>query len=85
MLILTHVVIALLGLIQATYGLISPSRRKMRATYALTAATVASGTYLVWHLRTPILQSCMSGLFYLSFIIAATLAAQYRLAHRTES
>lgn len=85
MLILTHVTIALLGLLQATYGLIVPSRGKLRATYALTAATFASGTYLVWHLHEPILQSCLSGLMYLAFIVAATAAAHHRLAHGSKA
>lgn len=80
MLILTHVLIALLGLIQAGYGLISPSRTNLRITYGLTAATFASGTYLVWHLHSSILQSCISGLTYLSLIIAATVVAHRRLA-----
>lgn len=79
MLILTHIIIAFLGLAQATYGLIAPSKGKIKVTYMLTAATIGSGTYLVWHLHAPILQSCLSGLTYLSLIIAATLATQYRL------
>lgn len=82
MLILTHVIIAFLGLAQATYGLVFPSQNKVKVTYLLTAATIGSGTYLVWHLHSPILQSCLSGLTYLSIIIAATLATQYRLAHQ---
>lgn len=81
MLIFVHVTVALAGLAQATYGLVVPSLGKMRATYALTAATFATGTYLVWHLHEPVLQSCLSGLTYLAFILAATLAARYRLAH----
>ena len=79
MLIFTHVIIALLGLVQATYGLIAPSRGKLRATYAFTAATFISGTYLVVKLHAPVLQSCESGLAYLALIVAATLAAHYRL------
>jgi hypothetical protein len=83
MVIILHVTIALLGLAQATYGLFSPSLGKIKLTYALTAATFASGTYLVWQLHTSIVQSCMSGLAYLGFIIAATLATRYRLAKQT--
>ena len=79
MIILIHVTIALLGLAQATYGLIVPSKGKLRATYAHTAATFASGTYLVWHLHAPVLQSCLSGLTYLGLILAATLATHYRM------
>lgn len=82
MIIIVHVTIALLGMLQATIGLISPSRAKLRATYALTAATLASGTYLVWHLHSPILQSCLSGLTYLSLIIAATVVARWRLVRQ---
>ena len=81
MIILTHVVIALLGLAQATYGLIAPSRGKVRATYLLTLATFVSGAYLVWRLHSPVLQSCESGLAYLALILAATFAAHRRLAH----
>jgi len=84
MLIFIHVIVALAGLAQATYGLIVPSRGKVRATYALTAATFATGTYLVWSLHEPILQSCLGGLTYLALILAATLAARYRLAHASK-
>ena len=84
MLILTNVIIALLGLAQATYGLIVPSQGKLRVTYALTAATFVSGSYLVWHLHAPVLQSCLSGLTYLGLILAATLATQYRMHRAAE-
>jgi hypothetical protein len=81
MIILTHVVIAILGLAQATYGLIAPSRGKLRATYALTVATFVSGAYLVWHLHAPVLQSCETGLTYLALILAASVVTHRRLAH----
>ena len=45
MVIFIHVLIAFLGLAQASYGLIAPSKRKIKATYTLTAATIGSGTY----------------------------------------
>lgn len=80
MIILIHVFIALLGLVQAAYGLISPSRKNLRITYGLTSATLASGTFLVIHLHANLVKSCMSGLTYLSLIIAATAVAHHRLA-----
>ena len=79
MLIITHILIALLGLAAATYGLFVPSQRTLRITYGLTAATFASGTYLVWHLHAPILQSCLSGLTYLGAILVATALSQRRM------
>ncbi len=81
MLILIHITAALLSLLQATYGLFVPSRGKLQATYALVAVTFATGTYLVWHLHAPLLQSCLSGLAYLTLILAATVVTWHRL-HR---
>lgn len=80
--LILHVAIALAGLTAATYGLVVPSQTKLRATYGLTATTFASGTYLAVRLHSPILQSCVSGLAYLGFILAATLAARHRLARQ---
>lgn len=80
MLIFTHVAIAILGLMQATYGLISPSRAKVRVTYTFTIATITTGTYLAWSLHSSIVQACESGLTYMALILAATLATRYRLA-----
>ena len=79
MFVVLHVGIAILGLVQASYGLIAPSRATLRTTYVLTAGTFASGTYLVWHLHANVLQSCMSGLTYLALIVAATAIARHRL------
>lgn len=85
MLIFTHVVIAILGLMQATYGLISPSHAKIRVTYVFTTATIATGTYLAWSLHTSIVQACESGLTYLALILAATLATRYRLVRMQQN
>ena len=79
MLLLTHITVALLGILQATYALVSPSRRKLQATYGLLAATLASGTYLVISLHAAILSSCLSGLTYTVVIAALSGAAYYRL------
>jgi hypothetical protein len=84
MLVPIHVTIALLGLVQATVGLMAPSRRKLRLTYVFTVATFGSGAYLAGHLHAPVLQSCLSGLTYLGLILAATLATRYRLSKVTE-
>lgn len=81
MLLLTHITVAILGLLQATYALVSPSRRKLHMVYGLLAATLASGTYLVITLHSPILSSCLSGLLYTVVVAVLSSAATYRL-HR---
>lgn len=82
MIVLIHITIALLSLMQATYGLVKPSRKKLHVTFGLAVATVISGVFLVWQLRLPILQPCLSGLSYLSLIIAASMISRYRLAEQ---
>ncbi len=77
--LITHIVIALAGLAEATYLLVRPSRRKLMGTYVLLAATIASGTYLVIQRHAPVLSSCLSGLLYTGVVLTATLSAQYRL------
>ena len=80
MLILIHVIIALAGIVLSGLSLISPSRTKLRASYGLIAATIASGTYLVLQLHSPLMSSCLGGLMYLVVTLSLSGAARYRLA-----
>lgn len=79
MLLLIHITVALLGLVQATYTFAVPTQRKIRGTYALLAATIGSGTYLVWREHAPVLSSCLSGLLYVGVMLVAVWGAHYRL------
>lgn len=80
MLVLLHVSVAILSILQATYMCIVPSQRKLQVANGLIAATLASGTYLVWSLHSPLLQSCTTGLMYLAFVLSVTALGRYRLA-----
>jgi len=79
MILLLHVSIAILSMVQATYTLVSPSRRRLRSTNGLIVATLASGTYLVWSTHSPLLQSCATGLMYLAVVTVLSVAARHRL------
>lgn len=80
MILLTHVIIALTSLGVATWAVISPSRAKLRANYALIAATLASGTWLVIATHSPLLSSCMTGLIYLGAVTTGVVVSARRLA-----
>ncbi len=80
MLILLHVVIALTSIGAATYLAISPSQHKLYATYGLILTTIASGSYLVWRLHSPMIASCVTGLAYLGVVLIGVTVAHRRLA-----
>jgi hypothetical protein len=79
MILLTHLVLALTSVVWATAVLIAPSRFRLRISYALVALTLISGTYLVVSTHAPMLQSCMSGLFYTGFVSLGLAVAHRKL------
>ena len=57
-----------------------PSRAKLYASYALIGLTLATGTFLVISLHSPILKTCMTGLAYLALVSSVLWIGQRRLA-----
>lgn len=78
-LLVTHIAIALGGLIVAAASLFTLSSRMIDVSYALTAGTIATGTVLVF-MTGNVLKSCLSGLLYLSAVLVMTIVARHRLA-----
>lgn len=74
-----HISVALLSIVYTAYVWLMPSKAKLRVSYSMVAATLASGTVLVVSSGSPILKSCVSGLVYLAVMFAGILAANYRL------
>jgi len=81
MIILTHIVIALASLVCASYAFFRPSKKVIRASYALISATFASGTYLIVSTRTHLLESCVMGLAFIGSTLVATVVAERKLAY----
>lgn len=82
MMLILHIAIALSSLAATTLLALRPSKRKMYASYALIAMTLASGTYLVISLHAPLLSSCVSGLTYLAIALSGVGVGYYRLARQ---
>jgi hypothetical protein len=80
MILLTHIIIALSSVAYTTYLIFAPSKAKLRGSYALIAATLASGTALVIANPAHLLQSCMSGLMYVAVMTVGVAVVHRRLA-----
>lgn len=78
-LLIAHIIIAVGGLAIAAASLFTLSQKMITLSYALTVATVATGTILVLNTGN-VLKSCLTGLLYLSAVLVMTAAARYRLA-----
>ena len=79
MLILIHVIIALSSIALSTVSGFSPSHSRINLSYALIAATLASGTYLVISLHTAMLRACATGLVYLAVALSGVIIGQRKL------
>lgn len=78
-LLVTHIAIAVSGLVTAGASVYSLSPKLIRASYALTAATITTGTGLVFT-SGDMLKGCLSGLLYLAIALSLTRFAQQKLA-----
>lgn len=79
MIILIHVIIAFTSIIIASFTFFKPTIKKLITSYGFILATVATGTFLLVTVPSHILQSCVSGLSYLTVVTIATIAAHVRL------
>ncbi|HVS78890.1 MAG TPA: hypothetical protein VHD84_01210 [Candidatus Saccharimonadales bacterium] len=80
MLLVVHILIALGSIAFSGYTFLDPSETKLRSSYGLVAATLASGTYLVISTHAPLTQACLTGLLYLGIVSAGLLSAHLKLA-----
>ena len=78
-LLVTHIVIAVSGLVFAALSLFTLSQKMINLSSMLTAGTIATGTVLVFTAGN-VLKSCLSGLLYLSTVLVLTAIAKHRLA-----
>jgi hypothetical protein len=82
MLILTHIIIATLGLFATGIANIRPSRPLIQSGIALVILTIASGTALVFVSPAHLGQACLMGLAYLAITISGLILAGRRFRAR---
>ncbi|MDB5167584.1 MAG: hypothetical protein JWN26_729 [Candidatus Saccharibacteria bacterium] len=79
MVILIHVIIALTSIVIASLAFLRPTMKKLLVSYGFIFATIATGSYLLVTIPSHILESCLTGLFYLTVVSMATIATHVRL------
>ena len=85
LLLITHILIALGSLGYALYALFKPSKKSLTVCYALLAATVASGSWLMLLSPAKLTQTCQTGLVYLGLMLFGILAIRHRLGQQTKT
>ncbi len=82
MILITHIIIALSSILSTTVLAFAPSRTRMYVSYILIGLTLATGTYLVVSMHSPLLSSCMTGLAYLAVALSGVGIGYYRLVRQ---
>ena len=75
-----HIFFALLSICFTSFVVFAPSQKRLRITYLFVAGTVISGVALGVEKGMNMAQACLSGAFYLGFIITTVLIARKKLA-----
>lgn len=82
MLIITHIVVAILGIVMASLTALRPTRRRQRSSLALTGLTLYSGALLVVRLHANLGSVCLTGISYLVVVAALLAVGQWRLSRQ---
>ncbi len=85
MTVFIHIIFAIISLCYATYTSFVPSRIKLRMVYLFTTGTVISGVVLGFEKEVGMAHACISGLFYLGYIVVAVLLTKRRLSAKIVS
>ncbi len=80
MLLLIHIILAISGIVFATYSAFAPSKKRLAISYALTIATLISAGFVVLASHTSFGHACLSGLAYLGVVSVGIVIAQKRMA-----
>lgn len=85
MIVFLHVVVALLSIVIATSVYIRPSKNKFYFSYALVAATIISGTFLILQSPAHMVQSCIMGTLYVGVVLSTLVLAKKKMASQIAS
>lgn len=78
-LLITHIIIAISGIVIAGAALYTLSPKFIQGSYVLTASTIITGSGLVL-MTGNLLKGCLSGLLYVVVAIGLTQTAKQKLA-----
>jgi hypothetical protein len=82
MLLITHIIIALLGIVSATTLAVSPTKRKLLTSYTFAGGTLVTGTILTLQYPSHLAESCVVGLVYFGAVSVLIAISQRKLARQ---
>lgn len=77
--VLLHALIAIAGLAVTTYAYFRPSKASLRSAAGFALSTLITGIVLVVSSPTHLVQACITGLVYFSFVTYGIVAARRKL------
>ncbi|MBA3757674.1 hypothetical protein H0X09_02315 [Candidatus Saccharibacteria bacterium] len=80
MMLIIHIGVALSSILAAGYLYLNPSKNALRLSKFLVAATLVTGTYLIFSLQVNLLRVCAVGLVYLTIVTYLIFLAHRKLA-----
>ena len=80
MIITTHIIVALLSVVFSGILYFKPKKSNFYVTFALIAATLLSGTYLVIQTHSSLAHACISGCVYLGVVMAGIIPAYKKIS-----
>lgn len=83
--LIIHILIALSTVGLSGMSLVSPSRKKIISSYFLTAATFASGSYLIIMSPSHLVSACVTGLVFLGVVGGLLFVANHRMSSVSSS
>lgn len=75
-----HIIVAIASLIFTGYLYFSPTKHKLRISYALVATTFGSGAWLIVSNPSHLMQSCLYGIIYLGVVFFGIALARNKLS-----
>lgn len=82
MILIIHILAALGGIVMSSFSFLFPSVSRIRWSYGLVMATIATGTAIIIRDHLSILSVCLSGLLYVGFTVGWLIAAHRKLARQ---
>ena len=83
--LLFHITFALASLVAAGALFVNPSHNRLNISFALTAAMLSSGTFLVVTTHSHLIEACVMGLGLVSVITYSVVVARQKLAVELKS
>jgi len=80
MILVTHITLAIISTLYASYVAILPSKTKLHITYLLTFGTILSGVVITFTSPLNLGQTCIKGIVYLVFMGMASTIVRKRLS-----